>query len=469
MILSSPIEKHLNDLSIHYHIESFKTLSLKNERQQWKDYALRGILLKYKHYYFLAILLKKSFFDLNNIKQILGFMPSVQSKTQTHAYFKSKSDKHFSLLPHLLTCKVMIDSLVLKQKHVFVPFDQDDYFIQLDQNNCHLLYHECDVFHLRGDIKKKDVLINSESSPHFTSIRFQKRIQSINDIPAMPRIANDLILLRADPYADVKKLSHIIAQDPALSLQVMSWANASYYGYQGEIDSIETAIARVLGFDLVFNLALGLSIGKSFSIPLEGPLGIKAFWKQAIYNASLSQILSKTLPYQQRPTLGLVYLSGLLHTIGRLLIGHLFHPQFHLIHQTIEANHDVSIEAIEYHILGFSHQTIGGWLMKHWEMPEPLIIAVCEHHQKSYQHQYNVYSNMVLMANMLLKSLHIQSLNENSITQWRSECLLENSDLVNHQSLFEHYSFTPLILKNSMDTLQKNMKFLNKMAKQLVA
>jgi HD-like signal output (HDOD) protein len=111
----------------------------------------------------------------------------------------------------------------------------------------------------------------------FTPTRLKQRIDETFDLPAMPDIAQDIMKLRVDPSADAAKLAQIVSRDPSLAAQVISWASSPYYGYQGKIDSIETAIARVLGFELVMNLALGISIGKSLKVPKEGPLGIRKF------------------------------------------------------------------------------------------------------------------------------------------------------------------------------------------------
>ena len=54
--------------------------------------------------------------------------------------------------------------------------------------------------------------------------------------------------------------------------QVVSWAASPYYAAPGKIKSVHDAIVRVLGFDLVLNLALGLALGRSLSLPkhIEG-------------------------------------------------------------------------------------------------------------------------------------------------------------------------------------------------------
>lgn len=63
----------------------------------------------------------------------------------------------------------------------------------------------------------------------------------------------------------------MVETDPALAAQVVSWAASPYYASPGKIRSVEDAIVRVLGFDLVINLALGLALGKTLSLPKDHP------------------------------------------------------------------------------------------------------------------------------------------------------------------------------------------------------
>lgn len=241
----------------------------------------------------------------------------------------------------------------------------------------------------------------------FLPMRLKQRVQETFDLPAMPDLATEILRLRVDPNASARQLADVVNRDPSLAAQIMSWANSPYYGFPGRITSIEMAIMRVLGFDVVMNLALGITVGRSLRVPREGPLGLKAFWHHAVLCAVLAERLSLRLPASIRPPRGLVYLSGLLHNFGHLLLGHVFPPQFFLVNRYVAANPQLPIDDIERHVLGVSHEEIGAWLMQAWHMPEELITAVRWHHQEEFSSQHAVYSNLVLIANRLLKRVGV--------------------------------------------------------------
>lgn len=105
----------------------------------------------------------------------------------------------------------------------------------------------------------------------------KSRIEALEQLPAMPGVARQIIQLRATPNAGVDALSKIVENDPSLAAQVLRYARSPLYAYRGKIDSVHTAIARVLGYDMVLNLALGIATAKPFKVPRKGPLGLDAF------------------------------------------------------------------------------------------------------------------------------------------------------------------------------------------------
>ena len=60
---------------------------------------------------------------------------------------------------------------------------------------------------------------------------------------------------------------------------------------------------RVLGFDLVMNLSMGLALGKTLQQPKESPKGFLDYWQQSVWMATTSGALVNTIPRDLRPGL----------------------------------------------------------------------------------------------------------------------------------------------------------------------
>lgn len=219
----------------------------------------------------------------------------------------------------------------------------------------------------------------------------------------MPGSARQLIQLRATPNAGADALSKIVETDPSLAAQVLRYARSPLYAYRGKIDSVHTAIARVLGYDLVLNLALGIAAAKPFKVPRKGPLGLDSFWRHALYSAALTQGLASLLPTELRPSPGLAYLAGLLHNLGHILLGHLFKQEYLILNKFIAQEPDRPLVEIEMEVLGIDHGQLGAWLMQSWRLPEETITAVQEHHNESYRGPFAIFPLLVLTSDRILR------------------------------------------------------------------
>ena len=265
----------------------------------------------------------------------------------------------------------------------------------------HDLKIECDSSESNRALSKK---LTPDEEKH-------AQLKKLYSLPAMPDIARQIIMLKNDPLADAQKLAEVINLDPSLTAQVIRYSKSAYYSYQGEVNSVQEAISRVLGFDLVMNMAFGLSAGKSLRNPPNGPLGLHAFWKHATFSATLAQKLARSVSKSLRPNPSMAYLSGLLHNFGFLLLGHLFQPEFFLLNRLYAANPNSSIQCIERHALGMGsghdainmgHAGLGSWLVDHWELPKEVVASVKHHHNEDYDGEFFVYPILINVVNSAL-------------------------------------------------------------------
>ncbi len=404
----------------------------------------------------LLILRAQDLLDFSSLNTIYG-----KSVTMAHKY-ESKiegCDPQAKVpLPELQKMEMLVDKAVLEASSIYFDGGLNGSFVKVSGEDFKRLHVDSTMGEFSYPAEKlNEIDYQNESEGNtlksFTPLRIQQRVEETFDLPAMPAIAQEVMRLRIDTRAGAPELAQIVSQDPSLAAQVISWASSPYYGYQGRIDSLTTAISRVLGFDLVLNLALGISVGKSLNVSNEGPLGLNAYWKQSVYTATLAEKLCGFIRGKNRPQRGLVYLAGLLHNFGQLLLGHLFPPQFYLINRYVEMNPHIPVVDIERHLLGISHVEIGAWLMESWNMPEELTSAVRWHHQEDNKDEYAIYSNIVLIANRLLKRLEIGDATQITLPEEIMEMIgLEESDAL-----------------KALDLISEDELDLNSIAHQMVA
>lgn len=234
------------------------------------------------------------------------------------------------------------------------------------------------------------------------------KLQKLYRLPPMPALALRILKLTVNNEATAKELAELIEFDPSMTAQIMRYARSALFNYPGQINSVQEAVTRVLGFDRVAHIAMGIASVRAFDVPRGGMLGMSSFWRHSLYCAFLCQNLAARSGRDK----GLAYLCGLLHNFGLLLVGHLFPSEFQELNTLRESNPDASMHSLEQEVFGHGdrqnilavgHGAIGGILHRLWQLPEPVIKAAGMHQSPDYHGEHEDYVRMVQLANAMLK------------------------------------------------------------------
>jgi HD-like signal output (HDOD) protein len=237
----------------------------------------------------------------------------------------------------------------------------------------------------------------------FTARRIEARLDETLVIPPLPETARRIIELQQDPSLDLNALVAIIEADPSISARVMGWANSAFYGASTPSKTLNDAIMRVLGFDLVFNMALGLAIGDSLNVPKSHVSGASPYWLDAVYSGAIMEALAQKVSADRRPNPGTCYLAGLLSNFGTLVIGHVFPPQYATICQLQEANPDTAYPFIDQHVLLVNREVIAATLLELWELPDEITTAVRFQNVADYSGAHASYVHLLTLSQELLR------------------------------------------------------------------
>jgi HD-like signal output (HDOD) protein len=113
--------------------------------------------------------------------------------------------------------------------------------------------------------------------------------------------------------------------------------------------------------------------------------------------------MPRMVPAKKRPLQGMIYLSGLLHNFGYLVISQTFPEHFSAICRYTEANREISHVAIEKHLIGISREQISAWLMQAWKMPDEVCVALRHQQDAHYDGEHAIYANLIHIAMRLLR------------------------------------------------------------------
>lgn len=395
----------------------------------------KAIILKDLRGMVMAVIPGPNSLDLEALNRQLHRNLRIAEPQDYHGIFADCSPNMLPPLGEAYGFETIIDDSLLDKDLIYFVSGNNNELIRISGHDFQLLHSNAwygNTFsHIISEQEEVKDSPSSSAAKPAAKTKVKQRIQKITNMPPMPSMAQKIIQLNSNPYAHAEDLAKLIEKDPSLSAQIIRYAQSSIYGYQGTIASVRQAISRVLGYDLVMNIALGIAATRPFKSSPQGPFGLQAYWRHATYSATLAQGLCNAVPSKQRPRPGTAYLCGLLHNFGFLVLGYLFPKEFVNLNNAIADNPDTPIIDLEERLLGTNHAQVGGWLMEAWNMPEEVHVTICEHHNPEYSGPHADYARLVNIANQLLKRHDIGD----AISDELQEKLLEKIGITDAQAL----------------------------------
>lgn len=232
------------------------------------------------------------------------------------------------------------------------------------------------------------------------------KIADIQDLPTLPRMANQVLELLSDPGFSPEALERILCQDPSLSAKVLKLANSAFHSPRYPVDSLRRA-TLVLGSREIQQIVLTLSIFTMFK-PRPGQVTFdrEKFWRHSAQTAALAQAFLARLKILAERPLGAegdaVFCAGLLHDLGKIALDHYFHDDFLRALDYAQTNLTSPLEA-EIEIFGADHTLIGYWLAQFWKLPATLADGIRFHHHPELDPQHALISLCVQVGDLFSK------------------------------------------------------------------
>jgi HD-like signal output (HDOD) protein/prolyl-tRNA editing enzyme YbaK/EbsC (Cys-tRNA(Pro) deacylase) len=410
MSLPAKVEAILRDSDVEFTTLELKPRLSVNEWEQ--PGAVQTQLVRNGKLHFQAIFPAQSMLDIQALSRLTGYQLTGYTEIETYNLCQNSGFSSLPGLPFIADLPTIIDKSLLAHSQLTLDGGDGENAILVSTESYRRLLRDSIIgefsIPLNGLAKSQldnvhDLDDITKAVANFTQVRIKQRIEETLDFPPLPDTAQRIIKLRVNPYANINDLVDIVETDAPLAAQVVSWAASPYYAAPGKIQSIHDAIVRVLGFDLVLNLSLGLSLGNMLQLPKDSPKGFTPYWLQSVYTATTMEALVNAIPAKKRPTVGLAYLSGLLHNFGYLLLAEIFPPHFSHYCRQQEANPRLNHAYIERHLLGITREQISAWLMQVWNMPLEIVNAMRFQNEAEYTGEDSVYANLLFITSRLLR------------------------------------------------------------------
>jgi HD-like signal output (HDOD) protein len=272
------------------------------------------------------------------------------------------------------------------------------------------------IFKIAVVFRCRHNLVDAPGNLHFQEREIPDRAQKLNFLeelnkkkiilPEIPSVVFELNEVIANPMSSAEHIADVVNRSPSLTALLLKIVNSSFYGFPSKIDKVSHAVT-LIGTREISGLALGISILSIFkNIPKE-IIDMYSFLKHSLACAILSRVIAAHLNSSQTEQL---FVSGLLHDLGRLILFIHFPNESHnIIARSRNEARLLYMEEKDY--LGCDHAQVGRQLMKQWKLPMLLENNVFYHHKPSAAQQ-PIPAAIVHLADLIVNSLGIGSSGE---------------------------------------------------------
>jgi HD-like signal output (HDOD) protein len=242
-------------------------------------------------------------------------------------------------------------------------------------------------------------------------------VQQIGSLPTLPSVIVRVNEQVANPKTSALDLARTILEDQSLTARLLRLVNSPFYGFPRRIATVTEAVT-ILGFAPVRSLLLTASVVDLLvgeETPDFSPTGL---WEHSVGAAVGAGLLARYTRHEDREE---VFVAGLLHDVGKLVLFHFLTKEFLAVLET-SRREDIPIRTAEQRLLGFTHDQVGRLLAERWKLPVRLSEAIGCHHRPDLAQVGKREAALVPVAEALTRALGLGSGGDDAVPMLEPDC-----------------------------------------------
>ena len=230
--------------------------------------------------------------------------------------------------------------------------------------------------------------------------RLDSYLDDVEHLPPTPTLLVRLIDVFRQPDRDVDEVVQLMAQDPALTAEVLHRCNGSFFGSDEPVTDVNEAVFR-LGFYEVYRICVALFGLQAMSLTkVTKGMQVERLW----HHSAITAIAGGALSRQLNESEGAVFTAGLLHDVGKIVLASAEGARYaHLLEA--HGHSGPALYHAEEITFGFDHGEVGARLLTRWGVPEQVSVPVLCHHQVHWSEPQARLAAIVNLANLMAHCL----------------------------------------------------------------
>lgn len=205
----------------------------------------------------------------------------------------------------------------------------------------------------------------------------QKRVQSLEVLPALSRTAVRLLELARQQDADLSEYVKVIETDPSLSAKLLAFANSPFFGIRCKVHCVRQAV-MLLGMTQARCVAISHCLAGLHQDWRLDPADASACWEASLCKAVACRRLAKLVDAERAEEM---FLCGLLQDVGVSLFFSVAGAEYA---QFLQRPEGTIAEQLSYErkLFGLDHAECGGLIARKLGLPELFGAVAAGHHDE---------------------------------------------------------------------------------------
>jgi HD-like signal output (HDOD) protein len=199
-------------------------------------------------------------------------------------------------------------------------------------------------------------------------------VSKMESLPSLPSLYTEIVEELESPEASVQRVGRIVSKDVGMTAKILQLVNSAFFGLSRQMVNVQQAVT-FLGLETIKTLVLGLQIFSQYeSKDVEG-FSLDALWEHSFLVGAFARAIAEG-EHLDPVTVDRVFMAGLLHDIGKLILLINFSRYAELVCRS----RNTDICELEEKVLETTHSEVGAYLLGLWGLPESIIEGLVFHH-----------------------------------------------------------------------------------------